>query len=472
MGATYDPRGNLMTTLSQYQPEYALYVDRSPDNTLETNFFAWDARANMWGPPQNLVDKGGITPPMTDPATVQLLVPYSALDAANENFSGSLALTVFSTGGCSDMAAGSDIIHDSAPPQGAIIGNDAGTVIDNPAFVSDMLMPLYPFDTALSNPLVKYDMPALRWRTPIYDSVDGYEVQVARDIRFSQEVESWKTYEAQKNPFFALLPASFQSLHPYADNESYYWRVRIRHEVLTPTTLAYDNGPWSPPMRFKLDSRTVGDPRLSTGDYVYMTPTFEWERVEAAAGYRIQIDDDANFSSPFVNSNVDGTSYTPDDLTQPALKPAARDYWRIAIRRADNVIGRWTTSDTVAAATPQIADATAAGFTFVKASVAPTPISPVTGMTLTDQPTLLWTAVLTPAANPRLAAPRTGCRSTMIPTLVCPTSTKLWKLPPTHRPRATVWRTATGTGGWRSTMPQTIQGPTASPRPLPSNTYP
>ena len=284
---------------------------------------------------------------------MKILVPYSALDAANESFSGSLALTVFSTGGCSNLTAGSDIIHDSAPPRARSAAMRPALSSITPPFVSDMLMPLYPFDTALSDPMVKYDMPALRWRTPIYDSVDGYEVQIAHDIRFSQEVESWKTYEAQKDPFFALLPASFQSLHPYADNESYYWHVRIRHEVLTLNTLAYDNGPWSPPMRFKLDSRTVGDPRLSTGDYVYMTPTFEWERVEAAAGYRIQIDDDANFSSPFVNSNVDGTSYTPDDLTQPALKPAARYYWRIAIRRADNVIGRWTTSDTVTAATPQ-----------------------------------------------------------------------------------------------------------------------
>ena len=42
MGATYDPRGNLMTAQSLYRPEYVLYVDRSLENAPETYFFTWD----------------------------------------------------------------------------------------------------------------------------------------------------------------------------------------------------------------------------------------------------------------------------------------------------------------------------------------------------------------------------------------------------------------------------------------------
>jgi len=98
---------------------------------------------------------------------IQVLVPYTAIGSRIRKTVGSLALTVFSTG--SDPADG---IHGSVPVQGA--------TVDHPAFVSDMLMPLYPFDTPLTDPIIFYDMPAARWRMPYFDSVDGYQVQVAR----------------------------------------------------------------------------------------------------------------------------------------------------------------------------------------------------------------------------------------------------------------------------------------------------
>ena len=52
----------------------------------------------------------------------------------------------------------------------------------------------------------------------------------ARDERFTDLVETWETHESNTWRYYALMPASFHSLNPYGDNESYYWRVRIRHE--------------------------------------------------------------------------------------------------------------------------------------------------------------------------------------------------------------------------------------------------
>jgi hypothetical protein len=255
-----------------------------------------------------------------------------------------------------------------------------------------MLQPLYPFDTPLSNPMAQYDMPPLRWRMPVFDSVDGYQVQLARDERFSQIIETWETYEAKTWPFFALLPATFQSIVANADNESYYWRVRIRHERTSPELFDYDYGPWSPPQRFKLDSRMVGNPRLSTGSDVFMTPTFEWDRVEGAASYRLQVDDDALFGSPLIDIGVDGVSYTPQETsTRDALSSDVQYFWRVAMRRADNVLGAWTPT-----------------MPLDKNAVAPSPLSPLTSDPLTllhEQPTFVWTAVLTPTQSPRLAVP-------------------------------------------------------------------
>jgi hypothetical protein len=185
------------------------------------------------------------------------------------------------------------------------------------------------------------------------------------------------------------MPTAFQSRLAYANNESYYWRVRMRHERYTSKAADFDVGPWSPPMRFKLDSRQVGNPQLSTSDDVFMTPTFTWERVEGASGYTIQIDDDANFSAPMIDQATDATSFTPQETqSTAALSPGTQYYWRVAMRRSNMVIGHWTDA-----------------MIFTKTSFAPEPIALANSATFDQQPTLQWSAVLTPSAQPRLAAP-------------------------------------------------------------------
>jgi hypothetical protein len=387
-GATSDPLNQNIVTTPLYAPEYVLYVTwdgSSPTvNYHRWNGVQWNPTC-AWGPPLDIRSILGDAWYDWEHQVIQILVPYTALAGADDDFTGSLALALLST-----STTSGDGIHSSIPPQG-LLPNSTPSTIDNPVFVSDMLQPLYPFDMPLSNPQVHYDMPPLRWRMPIFDSVDGYQVQVARDERFSQVIETWESYESQYWSYFALIPATFQSAIANADNESYYWRVRIRHERTDSNINSYDYGPWSPPQRFKLDSRMVGNPRLSTGSDVFMTPTFEWDRVEGAASYRLQVDDDALFGSPLIDVGIDGASYTPQETsTRDALSSDVQYYWRVAMRRADNVLGAWTPT-----------------MPLDKNSLAPTPLSPLTGApaALQEQPTFAWTAVLTPALTPRLAAP-------------------------------------------------------------------
>ena len=386
-GATTDPIGQNVVGMPLYAPEYVLYVDWNGSAISAVNYYVWNGVSGyscQWAPPDELKTRGGWY--WYDPATqaIELLIPYTALGGADDDFSGSLAVTVFST-----SAVPGDVIHSSIPQQGTLPGSPAN-YIDNPVFLSDMLQPLYPFDMPLSNPYVHQDMPPLRWRMPIFDSVDGYQLELARDERFSQVIETWETYETQTGSFFALMPATFQSLKAIADNESYYWRVRIRHERIG--TNSFDYGPWSPPQRFKLDSRMVGNPRLSTGSDAFMTPTFEWDRVEGAASYRLQVDDDPLFGTPLIDAGVDGTSYTPQETSiTGALSSHLKYYWRVAIRRSDTVLGAWTPA-----------------MELDKNAVAPTPLSPLTNsppVLFTEMTTFVWSAVLTPTATPRLAAP-------------------------------------------------------------------
>ena len=131
------------------------------------------------------------------------------------------------------------------------------------AFISDMLNPIYPFDTPTSNPTIYYDIPPMRWLRPSWDSVDGYQVQVARDIAFTDITDDWTSFESDTGALYSFVPNTFVPLRAMADNETYYWRVRVRHERYTGRSTDFHYGPWSSPFRFKLDSRAPMNLRAS-----------------------------------------------------------------------------------------------------------------------------------------------------------------------------------------------------------------
>ncbi|MCB0189083.1 MAG: hypothetical protein KDE31_32660, partial [Caldilineaceae bacterium] len=216
-GASADLMGKPITVADLYLPEHMIVIERD-DNVIvpaDVTIFSWNG--SSWDPGLTLADLGGDAW-FTDDNAVQILVPYTALSTADGTPSGSLAVTVIST----STSAG-DGIFDSIPLQ-------ENNTIDAPAIVSDMLMPIYPFDTPLSNPIIHEDMPPLRWRMPYFDSVDGYEIQITTDPKFTTEIETWKLSESQTSTFFSFLTTVFQSRKAYEDNESYYWRVRMLYE--------------------------------------------------------------------------------------------------------------------------------------------------------------------------------------------------------------------------------------------------
>lgn len=370
-GATVDPYQSPITAANLYLPEYVIYVTPSYNSDFPNSveLFFWNGV--NWNPGQNLGAIGGDAWHSADDSAIQLLVPYTALGPGEEFWTGSLALALFSM----ENLGGAPL--DSVPDQ-------AGPIIVNPVFVSDMLTPLYPFDTPLDDPIVFEDMPTLRWRMPTSGSIDGYELVIARDEKFTDIVETWDVYERGKDPYFAFLTTAFQSEMAYEDNQSYYWRVRARHEYYHLTrSNQFDYGPWSPPMRFRLTSRTVGNPKVSTGELANTTPAFTWDRVEGAAGYRIEIDDDINFSDPEFEQDVDSSAYASVGAMWDGTW-----YWRVAIRRSSKIRGEW--SSTMA---------------FTKRSLAPIPLAPIDEVVLNRQPTFQWTAILTPTELPRVSAP-------------------------------------------------------------------
>ncbi|MBN1310363.1 MAG: polysaccharide deacetylase family protein, partial [Anaerolineae bacterium] len=114
-------------------------------------------------------------------------------------------------------------------------------------------------------------------------------------------------------------------------NGAYYWRVRTNDGMGTwgdhsPVWTFTINGklPLSPTLLTPANKSTISD----------STPTFDWKNVPNADHYRIQIDDNADFSSPAADSQPTNSTYTP---RKPL--PDGRYYWRV--RTADSM-GNWS----------------------------------------------------------------------------------------------------------------------------------
>lgn len=380
-GAPIDPKGYSILIDNRYRPEYVLYIKRegntvTPD-TIE--YFSWDVTNSVWLPGsgerttlRNIGGFASFVPALngTLPTVIEIVVPYEKLGIADTQSVGSLAVTVLS------VDRENHIMMDSVPEQ--------TSSIDLPVFVSDMLMLLYPFDTPLSNPIVHYDMPILRWRVPYLDSIDGSQVQIARDAKFTDLVETWEYSEAVVDGRWLWLPHSYQPTQPYSDNESYYMRVRLRNERFTARETDSDRSAWSPAIRIKLTSRKTANLRITPNNPVWMTPTFSWDRVDGASGYTLQIDNDSNFASPEINEKVDGITYTPLETL-----PDAVYYWRVFTRKSNNVVGDPT----------QV-------LSFTLRMVTPLPLSPINDEVVIGLPTFKWNIVLTPTNTPRLSAAR------------------------------------------------------------------
>jgi hypothetical protein len=376
-GADRDPPGHPITVYTQYRPEYALYAHRRADGVFDSARI-WTWQGSTWSPPQDLASVGGTSQPHNLPNVLELYLPYTAFGSGNPDWPGSLAVVAFTTG-----VSSQDGIHDTVP------GN-SGNHLARFALTGDSLNPIYPFDMPLTGSGALYDQPALVWLMPYWHSVDGYYTQIARDPRFTDLVDTYEIFESAIPPVsaYSFLLTARTPIRALADNETYYWRSRVRHERYTNDNRFFDYGPFSRAFRFKLDSRRPDNLYVTPSNPVYGTPTFHWDRVEGAGVYRLQVDDDENFSSPIISLDVDLTSYTPEEKLIGTFADGTY-YWHVAIKRDNNNYGKWSATQT-----------------FTRVSPVPEPISPRDDETVNGLPTFRWQPVLVPGEEPRRAAPR------------------------------------------------------------------
>ncbi|MBZ0293632.1 MAG: VWA domain-containing protein [Anaerolineae bacterium] len=119
----------------------------------------------------------------------------------------------------------------------------------------------------------------------------------------------------------------------------YFWRVRGANVA--------GNGPWSAKWQFIVDTVPPDVPSLRApwdgSSISTLRPSFSWSRSRGASNYQIQVDDNANFSSPVFDESPRNTRFrAPSNLGQGTY------YWRVrAYDRAGNVSAWSAVSDFV-----------------------------------------------------------------------------------------------------------------------------
>ncbi len=373
VGATTDPQGRPIAFPAKERPDVAIDLRLNADGTINPAVI-WTYTGDGWGIPQDIRAIGGriVFDPDTD--ALQVYLPYTVLGGGDPDWDGALGFAV--------------VLYDANGTVRDVMPGTGTDRIPYFAYTSDLLNPVLPFNYPFTTFAFR-DFPLLQWHMPYWGSVDGYEVEVARDVDFTDVIQTWKVFETAFGypSLYGFLPAAYMPLTPLGDNETYYWRVRLKHEIYNKTTRRRDSGPYTRPARFTVRSLAPANLQPADGATVSRTPVFRWDRVQNAGRYRFQLDDDANFSSPIINRTVDTTAYIPPEMSFGKLRDGVY-YWRVAVVRGSTQ-GPWSPVHT-----------------FTKVSPAPTPLSPVDDAVIHEIPTLRWTAVLTPTDTPRLSAPR------------------------------------------------------------------
>lgn len=222
------------------------------------------------------------------------------------------------------------------------------------AFTIDTLPPTIPVMTSpLNNSSVLTPTPKLVVATAT--GAKYYRFQVNTSNVFSDPLVDVKGTAI----YYTLLPA--QAL-PFG---SAWWRVKT-------IDAAGNESNWSSPTQFTV---TILKSPVSGSYTVKTKPVFTWASVSGAKQYQLQVDDNADFSSPI------------DTITRPVSTtytflfdlPYAKYYWRMQVNKGAGFMENWTPALPFTVTPPL--------------PLAPQLISPASGFTTAADPILSWNLV-------------------------------------------------------------------------------
>lgn len=155
--------------------------------------------------------------------------------------------------------------------------------------------------------------PLLDWVEDI--SATSYQVQLSQDSTFASVLWDTSGFNLSQVPVRAGLLTNVQT---------YFWRVRTTNPIGT--------GPWANPFRFMTllippVAPVLVDPPNGAVD-VSTTPTLDWDSVQYAASFKVQLSTDSTFTIPSL-INAGGLTFSQYNVPGGILSNNTTYYWRV-----------------------------------------------------------------------------------------------------------------------------------------------
>lgn len=353
-GATSPPeRSYQVTTIPAHQPEFAIYIDQidSIVNAQNTWIFAWNGV--YWEFGQSLNDIGGDL--YWDSDYVEIRIPNAAIGMDERTSSASVIL--FSVNNTTYA------VEDSVPSDPQVPGT---AQLSRFSAVSEHMNLVSPPNTASGDPSSIPSVLPFFWDWPTgcctSNPFAGSVLEVHLDPEYTNRVGIFTINS--NTDYFSENNVTF--LEDIIGDNIYYWRVRPRYGVNGPL------GAWTSGWSFRRIGFTA---QISDTTPVNLgTPTFNWDMVEGAQSYRIQVSTDPNFGSTLINQVTPMTSYTPQTtLVQGTY------YWRVQVNRYDVISNDWSEVKQLSLTLPT-----------------PNGLAPDSGTVVHSAPTLCWDPIFEP----------------------------------------------------------------------------
>jgi hypothetical protein len=315
-GSTPPERPYVVSVIPAHQPEYILYIDQIDGQITAQNTHIYTWTGSGWSTWQTLSAVGGaLIYTAGDPGYLELELPDNAIGAnwAPDSIS-AMVVSVNSSG----------FVLDSVPSDPNVPGS---AVLSRFTSVSDRMNLIYPPNNPDEAAGAIPTFVPLFWDWPTGSDSDatdpapatpfaGAQFQISLDAQFSIPlVDHTYTSNARYvgSPFAAVT-------NDLVGDGTYYWRVRPRYL----NTGEYF-GAWSATFSFIRSGFSAHNLHTSTP---YATPEFEWDMVEGAAQYQLQISAQSNFEPLTMEVTTANNAYTPLESLAPGTY-----YWRVGVLR-------------------------------------------------------------------------------------------------------------------------------------------
>ena len=314
-GAITDARGYGVSTIPAFQPEYAIYVLQEAGVYSASKVYLYRWNGIGWDTVNVLNTIGGQI--LKNGDYVELQIPNTAI--GYQDTTGSYSVSLFS------LPAAGGQPQDSVPSDPAIPGPGPISRFSNVTERMNLLMP--PNNPGGVDPTTYPSILPFFWDWPDLSPWAGAVMVSSVDPLFTTIGD---TFTLTADPYYASTSHAWPD--DFNGDNTYYWRIQPRYEDGSCHPCL---GAWSQGWRFERQGSTPQNLQTSV---TFATPTFSWDKVEGAAYYDLQVDNDPAFGSTAISISTRQNSYTDTGTLGNAIY-----YWRVRVHRDGSIVNDWST---------------------------------------------------------------------------------------------------------------------------------